>query len=107
MNTQAFGISTQARDYQRAFVYRMRIPFELLSDADPPVTEALRLPTFLFDEMRLIKRLSLVAENARIIEVLYPVFPPNKSAQEVLASLSRSGVESPTSVFTKAQLHDY
>jgi peroxiredoxin len=38
--------------------------------------------------MTLIKRLTLLVENGEIVEVFYPVFPPGRNAEEVLAWLS-------------------
>jgi len=37
--------------------------------------------------MTLLKRLTLVIDDGRITHVFYPVFPPNKSAQEVVGWL--------------------
>jgi peroxiredoxin len=37
--------------------------------------------------MTLYKRMALVLENARIVRVFYPVFPPDKNAEEVMAWL--------------------
>ena len=48
---------------------------------------ALRLPTFDIAELTLYKRITLVAEDARIVKVFYPVFPPDANAGEVLAWL--------------------
>jgi peroxiredoxin len=49
----------------------------------------LRLPTFTVAGMELFKRLTLVAEDGRIAKVFYPVFPPDRNADEVLAWLRR------------------
>jgi peroxiredoxin len=40
--------------------------------------------------MELCKRLTLVAENARIQKVFYPVLPPDQNADEVLAWLRQN-----------------
>ena len=37
--------------------------------------------------LRLYNRLTFVAEQGRIVEVFYPLFPPDRNAREVLASL--------------------
>ena len=37
--------------------------------------------------MRLVKRLTLVVAEGCIEKVFYPVFPPDKNAEEVLAYL--------------------
>lgn len=79
-----FGASSQTTDYQKEFVIRNHIPFEILSDVEFKLTDALNLPTFRYGEMRLIKRLALVLDNGRIKKVFYPVFPPNKNAETVL-----------------------
>ena len=48
------------------------------------------MPTFSVAGMTLLKRMVLVIENGVIIKVFYPVFPPDKSAEEVIAWLRRS-----------------
>jgi peroxiredoxin len=82
-----FGLSTQTTDYQREMAERLHLPFEVLSDADFRLTEALRLPTFEAAGMRLLKRLTLIVRDGSIEHVFYPVFPPDRSAEEVLAWL--------------------
>jgi peroxiredoxin len=84
---QVFGASSQPTDYQREFVTRNHIPFEILSDSKFELTNALRLPTFQYNGMRLIKRMAWVLESGRIKKVFYPVFPPNENAASVLAWL--------------------
>jgi peroxiredoxin len=86
-----FGVSSQDTEYQLELVRRNQLPYEILSDAEFRLTEALRLPTFVFDGVRLIKRLALVAEKARIVKVFYPVFPPDQNAENVLAWLKKKG----------------
>jgi peroxiredoxin len=90
LHVRVFGLSTQTTEYQREVVERLHLPFEILSDADFAVTNALRLPTFEFDGVRLLKRLTLVLSGGRIEKVFYPVFPPDKHAEEVIAWLTRN-----------------
>lgn len=85
-----FGLSTQDSDYQRECAQRLHLPFPLLSDDDFEFTQALKLPTFTISGMTLLKRMVLALDDGRITKVFYPVFPPDKSADEVLAWL-RSG----------------
>jgi peroxiredoxin len=80
-----FGLSTQESDYQREAAERLHLPFALLSDADMPLTRALRLPTFETAGMTLLKRITLVIDDGTIRHVFYPVFPPEKSAATTLA----------------------
>lgn len=85
---QVFGLSTQDTGYQREAVVRLHLPFELLSDEKLRFARALRLPTFEADGMKLIKRITLIAREATIAKVFYPVFPPDRNAADVLAWLT-------------------
>jgi peroxiredoxin len=67
---------------------RLRLPFEVLSDADLAFTEALNLPTFEVESKTLLKRLTLIVSERKIVKVFYPVFPPDKNAEDVIAWLS-------------------
>jgi peroxiredoxin len=82
-----FGLSAQDSNYQREVVDRLHLPFRLLSDEDLELTKALRLPTFEAAGQTLIKRLTLVVNEGSIEHVFYPVFPPDRHAEEVLAWL--------------------
>ena len=88
-----FGLSTQDTEYQREAAERLKLPFELLSDVDFRLTDALRLPTFDFQGVRLLKRLTMVVRDGAIEHVFYPVFPPDRHAEQVVAWLSEhSGI---------------
>jgi peroxiredoxin len=82
-----FGLSTQDTDYQREAAVRLHLPFAMLSDADLELTKALRLPTFEAAGQTLLKRFTLVIADGRIEHVFYPVFPPDRHAEEVLTWL--------------------
>jgi peroxiredoxin len=90
LKANVFGLSTQDTDYQREAVERLHLPFELLSDEKLEFAHALALPTFKIDSMKLIKRLTLVINNGQIEKVFYPVFPPDKNAEEVIDWLSQN-----------------
>jgi peroxiredoxin len=83
-----FGLSTQDTAYQREAAGRLHLPFELLSDAGLRLADALNLPTFEVDGMKLIKRITLIARDGAIVKVFYPVFPPDRNAGDVLAWLT-------------------
>jgi peroxiredoxin len=85
--TLVFGLSTQDTPYQREVVQRLRLPFPLLSDASLQLASALRLPTMELDGRTLLKRLTLVIDSGGITKAFYPVFPPDRHAEEVLAWL--------------------
>jgi peroxiredoxin len=80
LGARVFGLSTQDTDYQREAVERLHLPYPLLSDAGHRLTDALDLPTFEVDGLRLIRRLTLIVRDGRIADVVYPVFPPDRGA---------------------------
>jgi peroxiredoxin len=84
LKAEVFGVSTQTTEYQREMAERLHLPFEILSDAKFKLCDALRLPTFEVDGMRLMKRLTLIVRGGRIEHVFYPVFPSNESADQVI-----------------------
>lgn len=84
LGVQVYGLSTQDSSYQQEAVERLHLPFELLSDADFALTEGLRLPTFEIEGKQLLKRLTFIADGGKIVKVFYPVFPPDRNAQEVV-----------------------
>jgi len=84
LGARVFGLSAQSSDYQREARDRLRLPFELLSDSALALKTALHLPTFNAAGMELYKRLTLVVEEGVIRKVFYPVFPPDRSAEDVL-----------------------
>jgi peroxiredoxin len=84
---QVFGLSTQDTAYQREAAQRLHLPFPLLSDAQLQLKSAIGLPTFFTSGMTLYKRMAIVLEDAAIVRVFYPVFPPDKNAEEVMAWL--------------------
>jgi peroxiredoxin len=87
LRADVYGVSTQSTEYQQEMVRRLEVPFEVLSDERLAFTNALRLPTFSVEGMTLIKRLTLVVRGGRVETVFYPVFPPDKHAEEVIAWL--------------------
>jgi peroxiredoxin len=81
------GLSVQDLDDQLEFALRNRMPFPVIADPERRLGAALGLPTFEIAGITLYRRLTLVAESARIVKVFYPVFPPDANAGEVLAHL--------------------
>jgi peroxiredoxin len=84
-----FGVSTQDTAYQAEAAERLHLPFPLLSDERLALSRAINLPLMRVEGLTLIKRLALVADDGNIVAVFYPVFPPDRSANEVLAWLRR------------------
>jgi peroxiredoxin len=87
LGAEVFGLSTQNTEYQKEAVKRLHLPFPLLSDERLLFTEALKLPTFRVESMTLIRRLTLVIGDGLVERVFYPVFPPDKNADEVIGWL--------------------
>jgi peroxiredoxin len=94
LDTEVFGLSTQDTEYQREAVERLHLPFELLSDAarirSPPAVAHLEV-----DGLTLIKRLTLIIRDGQIEKVFYPVFPPDKNAEEVIRWLRAASGKKP------------
>ncbi len=71
-----YGLSTQSAEYQREMAERNRLPFEIVSDSDFRVCDALRLPTFTIAEIRLLKRLTMIVKGGEVEQVFYPKAHP-------------------------------
>jgi peroxiredoxin len=84
LGCRVFGLSTQEPAYQRELADRLHLPFPVLSDAGLALAEALRLPTLEIAGHTLLARLSWVQRDGLIEQVLYPVFPPDENAANVL-----------------------
>ena len=82
---QVWGLSSQDVGYQAEVVQRLHLPFQMLSDRDFALGDALKLPTFAAaGHPRLYTRITLVVRDGTIEHVFYPIFPPNTHAQRVL-----------------------
>jgi peroxiredoxin len=79
-----YGVSTQDTAYQSEAKDRLHLPYDLLSDEKLNFARALNLPTFEWKGKQLIKRLALVVRDGLVEKVFYPVFPPDKNAEEVV-----------------------
>jgi len=88
LGARVAGLSAQSTDDQIEFATRNRMPFPIVSDEGLELARALGLPTFEVEGSTLYKRLALVAEGGRIVKAFYPVFPPDRNAEEVLAWMS-------------------
>ena len=84
LGARVFGISAQESAFQKQIAERLHLPFELLSDQDLVLAEALRLPLLEAEGLRLLRRLTLIVADGQIQKVFYPVFPPDKNAEEVV-----------------------
>jgi len=81
------GLSVQPLEEQVEFAQRTRMPFPVIADPNRELGRALDLPTFEFEGLTLYTRVTIIAEAATIVKVFYPVFPPDRHAEEVAAWL--------------------
>ena len=61
-------------------VKRLNLPYEILSDGDLKLKTVLSFPTLNVSNMILLKRLTMVIQEDRIIKVFCPEFPLDESA---------------------------
>jgi peroxiredoxin len=87
LDARVAGLSAQTPAEQAEAALRLGLPYPLLSDQLLTLADALDLPTFTVAGQRLYRRLTLVARAGRIVHARYPVFPPDRDAEEVLAWL--------------------
>jgi peroxiredoxin len=84
LGVRVAGVSAQSLDDQLEFAERNRMPFPIVSDEWLDLARDPGLPTFDVEGLTLYKRLTLVVEEGRIVKFFYPVFPPDRNAQDVL-----------------------
>jgi peroxiredoxin len=82
------GLSAQSLDEQREFASREAIAYGLLNDSELRLAADPGLPTFEAGGLTLYKRLTLIAREGVIDEVIYPVFPPGSDAARALELLA-------------------
>jgi peroxiredoxin len=87
LGTKVAGLSSQTLEEQVELSERLGILYPVLSDPGLELRDALSLPTFEFEGQTLYKRLTLIFERGTIAKVFYPVFPPDRHAEEVVAWL--------------------
>ncbi len=89
LGADVFGLSVQTTEYQQEARDRLHLPFQLLSDSALQLKQRLRLPTFRAGGMELYRRVTLIIDDRRIVKVFYPVYPPERNVDDVLAWLRR------------------
>ncbi|HZU12812.1 MAG TPA: peroxiredoxin [Chloroflexota bacterium] len=90
LGARVFGISTQSTDFQREAADRLHLPFALLSDERLQLATALQLPTMEVQGWTLLRRLTLIVQDGVVRHVFYPVFPPDRDAENVIEWLRTS-----------------
>ena len=92
LNVRVFGLSTQSTRYQSEAAERLHLPFALLSDESLLFCRALSLPFMQIEGQTLLKRTTLICDDTHIKQVFYPVFPPDKNAEQVIDWLQKNTI---------------
>jgi peroxiredoxin len=87
LGVRVVGLSTQTAEEQREAAERLHLAYPLLSDAGLEIARALALPTFEHAGDTYLRRATLILRDGVVEHVLYPVFPPDESAETTLAWL--------------------
>ena len=95
LGAEVLGLSTQTTAYQTEVAERLHLPFPMLSDEHFEFTDALELPTFEADGLRLLRRLTMIVCGSRIEAVFYPVPQPEQNAEAVVAWLKANPFPAP------------
>ena len=84
LKAEVVGLSVQTTDYQKEMAERLHLPFPVVSDVDFKFQKALNLPTFEAAGMTLLKRLTMIAKDGKIVTVHYPIFPSDSDPPWVI-----------------------
>ena len=84
LNAIPIGLSTQSVEDLEEMTKRLKIPYDVVSDANLNFTNLMKLPTFKIDEKVYIKRLTLIVDNLIIKKVFYPIYPPDLHIKDVI-----------------------
>jgi len=84
LGAEVLALSVQSTEYQKEMVDRLHLPFQVVSDVNYQFQKALNLPTFVAAGMKLLKRVTLIANNGVIEAVHYPIFPSDSDPSWVI-----------------------
>lgn len=92
LNTKVFGLSAQDCSYLQSESERLHLPFPLISDKDLKLKQELNIPVLDFMEggNSFYKRVTLIIQSGVIVKCFYPVFPPDKNAENVIEWLKEN-----------------
>ncbi|PPR47716.1 MAG: putative peroxiredoxin bcp [Alphaproteobacteria bacterium MarineAlpha5_Bin9] len=83
-NSIPVGLTTQSVDEIKEMTLRLKIPYDVLSDANFKFIKALKIPTFKVDKTIFVKRITFIIQNSYIEKVFYPIFPPDRNVKDVI-----------------------
>jgi peroxiredoxin len=90
LGVTVYGVSSQSSADQKEASDRLALPYELLSDSGFELTHAMNLPTFMYHSSVFIKRITVIARDGVIMKTFYPVFPPDKNVDDVIAWIEQN-----------------
>ena len=87
LGVNVFGLATQGTPYLKNEVTRLYLPSFLISDTNAQLNKALNIPLLEMeaDVSSFYKRVTLITRQERIVKMFYPVFPPDKNAENAIA----------------------
>ena len=90
LDVTVHGVSTQTTSEQREFAERERISYQLLSDSQHRLVDALELPLLRVGGPSRIRRATLIVDRKRVLrEVMYPIPDPAANAEQALAAVEQ------------------
>lgn len=81
---QIAGCSTQTTSYQKEAAARLHLPYPLLSDSGLRLRDVLDLETFTFEGVELYRRVTVLIEDGRVVELLVADDDPANHVDAVL-----------------------
>jgi peroxiredoxin len=91
LGARVAGLSAQPLEEQIEVAERLGLEYPVIADPERKLGAALGLPTFEFARAVLYRRVTLVLDAGRIVKVFYPVFPPDRNAEDVVRWLGERG----------------
>lgn len=92
LGINVFGMSAQTSEDQIEAAERLHLPYELTSDSEFLFSKVLGLPTFEVLGKKLLKRVTLVIKDGVILKYFYPVFPPERNANDVFSWCEKNAI---------------
>ena len=84
LNAVPIGISTQTVEHNKEMTNRLAIPFDVLTDENLELKNALKLPTFSVKNKIYLKRLTIIVEKKIVKKVFYPIYSIEKHVDELI-----------------------
>lgn len=88
LNASIYGMSTQNTEYQKEMVERLDLPFPIMSDSKFEFCNSMKIPTFTVNNVRLMRRITLVIENGVIEAIHFPIFQSASDPNWVISYLN-------------------